>query len=146
MVDGAGTFVYRVTQKRVVLGGQHDVIVPTSDNRLTLITSNSTTVASGRYVVVAKLMGRAVAVPTQVVAVPSFELGLSGDPAAGGLTVMWSLLTVLVLVGAGIVAWRWRRPSLVYLFCAPVVLACGLFTCQSLTCPLPRHLLTVERV
>jgi len=71
------------------------------------------------------------------VSVPSYDLGLSGDPAAGGLAMMWSLLTVVVLVGAGLAAWRLRRPWLVYLFAAPVVVMCGLFACQSVARALP---------
>ncbi|MGO8872208.1 MAG: class D sortase [Acidimicrobiales bacterium] len=137
VVDGAGSFSYRVTRTRVVTGGERDVIAPTLDNRLTLVTSNSTVAPNGRLVVVARLTGRPVAVTSSAVAVPSYELGLSGDPAAGGLTVMWALLTVIVVVVAGVAAWRWRRPVVVYLFAAPLVMACGLFACESLARALP---------
>ena len=75
--------------------------------------------------------------PDSTQAVPSYDLGLSGDPAAGGLTVMWSLLTILVLVAAAFAVWRLRRPWLVYLFAAPVVVMCGLFACESLARALP---------
>jgi hypothetical protein len=113
------------------------VVTPTSTNRLTLITSNSSTLPNGRQVVMATLVGRPVAVPTSAVAVPSYELGLSGDPVAGGLAVMWSLLTIIVLVGTAFAVWRWRRPWLIYLFAAPVVVACGLFACESVARALP---------
>ncbi|MGO8871388.1 MAG: sortase [Acidimicrobiales bacterium] len=136
-VDGAGTFTYRVVRTEVVGAGQRDVITPTTDSRLTLITSNSSAVPSGRLAVVARLVGRPVAVPANVVAVPTYELGLAGDPVAGGLLVMWSLITIVVLVGAALVAWRSRRPWLVYLFAVPVLVACGLFACESLARALP---------
>jgi sortase A len=136
-VDGAGTFTYRVTKVEVVTAGERDVVTPTTNNRLTLITSNSTVLPSGRLVALAKLVGHPVAVPSSVVAVPSYELGLSGDPVAGGLAVMWSLLTIIALVGAALAVWRWRRPWLIYLFTAPIVVACGLFACESVARALP---------
>jgi sortase A len=136
-VDGAGTFTYRVTKLEVVTAGQRDVVTPTKANRLTLITSNSTVLASGRLVALATLVGHPVAVPSSVVAIPTYELGLSGDPVAGGLAVLWSLLTIIVLVGAALAVWRWRRPWLIYLFTAPIVVACGLFACESVARALP---------
>jgi hypothetical protein len=81
-----------------------------------------------------------VAVPTSVLAVPGYELGLSGDPVAGGLAIMWSILTILVLIGAGLAVWRWRRPWLIYLFTAPIIVACGLFACESVARALPATL------
>jgi sortase A len=137
VVDGAGAFVYRVVHSGVVSSGQRDVVTPTADNRLTLVTSNSTVISSGRLVVVAKLVGKAVDVPGAAVALPTYDLGLSGDPVAGGLTVLWSLLTLALLAGAALIAWRSRRVWLVYLFAAPLVVACGLFACQSLARALP---------
>jgi sortase A len=139
-VDGAGTFTYRVTRTRVVTAGQRDVVTPTTDDRITLVTSDSTLVPNGRLAVVGKLVGHPVAVPGGVVALPGYELGLSGDPVAGGLAVMWALLTILVLIGAGLAVWRWRRPWLIYLFAAPVVVACGLFACESVARALPATL------
>ncbi|MEI7858953.1 MAG: sortase [Acidimicrobiales bacterium] len=137
VVDGAGAFTYKVTSINHVAIGQKDVVLPTRDNRLTLVTSDSSVVTGGREVVRAKLVGRAVAVPDSTVSVPSYDLGLSGDPAAGGLAAMWSFLTLAVLVGAAYAAWRLRRPWLVYLFSVPVVLMCGLFACQSVARALP---------
>ena len=137
VVDGAGTFRYKVTRVHTVLAGERDVVLPTADNRITLVTSNSTTVASGRLVVQGKLVGPAVAVPNHTVAVPSYELGLNGDQAAGGLAVFWSIITLLVLLGAGLAAWRWRRPWLIYIFAAPVLVMCGLFACESVARALP---------
>jgi len=140
IVDGAGTFNYRVTRSLRVTAGQHDVVAPTADNRLTLVTSSGGIAPDGRLVVVAKLLGTPVAVNGTQASLPSSELGLSGDPAAGGLAVLWSLATLLVLIGAGWAAWRWRRPGLVYVFAAPIVVACGLLACESLARALPATL------
>ena len=117
--------------------GQKDVVLPTTDNRITLVTSNSSLVTSGRLVVQGELVGHAVAVPDNTVAVPSYDLGLSGDPAAGGLAAHVVVLTIAVLVGAAFAVWRLRRPWLIYLFAAPVVMMCGLFACESVARALP---------
>jgi len=141
VVDGAGTFIYRMSKVETVTAGQRDVITPTTTNRLTLVTSDSTFLPNGRLVAMAKLEGHPVAAgPSSNIAVPSYELGLSGDPVAGGLAVMWSLLTIALLIGAGIAVWRWRRPWLIYLFTAPLVVACGLFACESVARALPATL------
>ena len=137
VVDGVGSFSYKVTRVHAVAIGQRDVVLPTTDNRITLVTSDSSLVTGGRLVVQGKLVGRPTTVPSATVSVPSYDLGLSGDPAAGGLAVMWSLLTILVLVGAAFAVWRLRHPWLIYLFAAPVVLMCGLFACQSVARALP---------
>jgi sortase A len=137
MVDGLGTFNYRVVRTLQVAAGQHDVVVPTQQNRLTLVTSNGGFAPNGRLVVEAKLVGPPWAGPSPRVAIPHDELGLSGDSAAGGLAVVWSLLTLIVLVGAVVAVWRWRRPALIYVFAAPVVVACGLLACESVARALP---------
>ena len=137
VVDGAGTFTYKVTRVHVVAIGQKDVVGPTEDNRITLVTSNSSLITSGRLVVQGKLEGYPYSIPDSTVSVPSYDLGLSGDPAAGGLALLWSILTVIVLVAAAFAAWRWKRPWLIYLFAAPVVMMCGLFACESVARALP---------
>ncbi len=120
----------------MVTAGQHDVVEATADNRLTLVTSNGGLAPNGRLVVQAKLVGKPVDIPGRV-AVPRGELGLGGDGAAGGLAGLWSLATIVLLVGAAFAVWRWRRPVLVYVFAAPVVVACGLLACESLARALP---------
>jgi hypothetical protein len=121
----------------VVTEGQRDVVAPTADNQLTLITSNSSVAPDGRLAVVAKLTTAPYAVPSDAVAVPTYELGLSGDPSAGGLALLWALLSLVVLIGAGLVVWRWKHPWLVYLLAAPIFIACGLFACESVARALP---------
>jgi sortase A len=137
VVDGAGTFTYKVRRTFTISSGQHDVVTPTLKNNLTLVTSDSTLVTSGRFVVQGTLVGRAVAVPSNITAVPTYDLGLSGDPVAGGLAVLWCLLSLLVIVAAVVLTWRSKKPWIVYLFAAPVFLACGLFACESLARAMP---------
>jgi sortase A len=137
VVDGAGTFNYLVTGTRVVTAGQHDVVAPTADNRITLVTSNGGLAPNGRLVVQAKLVGKPVDIPGAVVTIPRGELGLGGDGAAGVLAALWSLATIVLLIGAAFAVWRWRRPVLIYVFAAPVVVAFGLLACESLARALP---------
>ncbi len=137
IVDGAGTSLYRVTRSLVVTAGQQDVVAPTTDNRLTMITSDSSLFTNGRLVVQAKLTTVPYAVPSESIAVPTYELGLSGDPSAGGLALFWALLSLLLLIGAALAIWRWRHPWLVYLLVTPVFIVCGLFACESIARALP---------
>jgi sortase A len=140
VVDGAGTFTYKVTRVFTVAEGQQDVVLPSTHNRITLVTANSSFFPTGRLVVQGSLVGTPYAETGAVVTVPSYELGLSGDAAAGGLAVLWSLVTVLVLVAAAFAVWRWRRPWIVYLFTVPVLLMCGLFACEAVARALPATL------
>ncbi len=137
VVDGAGTFTYKVRRTFVVTAGQRDVITPTLDNRLTLVTANGGIAPNGRLVVTAGLKGLAYSIPGIQPSVPNYGSGLSGDPVAGGMAALWSILMILALMAAALAAWRWRRPLLVYLFVTPVVVACGLLACESVARALP---------
>jgi sortase A len=137
IVDGVGTFTYRVKRVFTVVSGQHDVVVPTQDNRLTMVTSDGGVAPSGRLVVQASLVGTPVGLTSASVAVPTYELGLSGDPVAGGMAVLWSLVVILLIVGATFAAWRWKHALIIYLLTAPVVLACGLLACEGVARALP---------
>ena len=111
VVDGAGTFTYLVTATRVVTAGEHDVVVQTPKNLLTLITSSGGVAPNGRLAVQAQLKGQPVAVQAGVVAIPHGELGLGGDGSAIVPAVLWSLATILVLMGAALAVWLWRRAA-----------------------------------
>jgi sortase A len=141
VTDGLGSFLYRVRSVRSVSSGQPDVIGEAPDNRLTLITSNSSLVTTGRQVVVATLAGLPVAPPARTSPViPSGELGLSGDPGAGGDILLWVDLLLLVAAATGLALWRWRRPLPTYLLALPVLLACGLFAAEAVARALPATL------
>jgi sortase A len=53
--DSAGTYIYRVTEKKVVLPTEMGVVAPTSDSRLTLTTCNPKYSARERLIIVAAL-------------------------------------------------------------------------------------------
>jgi sortase A len=140
--DGLGTFLYTVRSVRTVLSGQPDVIGPnTPDNRLTLVTSDSSFVPNGRLVVVAILHGLPVKSPARLSnVVPAGELGLTGDPGAGGDILLWLDLLLVAGVATGFALWRWRRPLPTYLLALPVLVACSLFAAQAIALALPATL------
>ncbi|MDX6523665.1 MAG: sortase [Gaiellales bacterium] len=99
VLTGQGRFVYRVTSVSVVRPGQGDVVGPSLDSRLTLVTSAA--LASGdRQAVVAKLVGNPVAVPTRPqTPVAAGELGTQGDTAGLYLAIILGFgLTALALL------------------------------------------------
>lgn len=139
VTDGLGSFAYRVMASRTVASGEPDVIGGATDSRLTLVTSNSSLVTSGRQVVVAELVGAPVPAPTRVPTgrVPSDQRGLSGDPGAGWSIVAWVVLFLLATAGTSAALWRWRRPLPTYLLAAPVLIACGLSVVEAVARALP---------
>ncbi len=141
VTDGLGSFLYRVTSVRTVSSGHADVIGSVGGNRLTLITSNSSFVPTGRLVVVGKLVGLPVRPPVGLPSVvPAGELGLSGDPGAGGNIFLWVDALLVVAAVTGLALWRWRRPRPTYLLALPVLLACGLFAAEAVARAVPATL------
>ncbi len=141
IVDGAGNFTFRVTSVRQLAGGQADAAPVRGQAWLTLVTSNSGLDASGHLIVVAKSTGSA----TQTGSAPSARYdttlaGLGGDPAAGILALLWGLAFVVGLGAALYAIRRSRHIWLPYMFATPVLLACGLFACESLARCLPATL------
>jgi sortase A len=138
VVDGYGVFRYRVQRIVTVAAGARDVVTPTSSNRLTLVTAGPGLVPSGRLAVIADLVGSAV----KGSAVPRFgpapsQLGFAGDLASGLLALAWLALFVLLLIVAGWFLRRMSQPVVVYLLAVPVLVAVGLFACESLAGFLP---------
>ena len=121
--------------------GHRDVVTPGIANTLTLVTSSSSITANGRLAVVAKLRGLPVASPVASPAViPATELGLSGDPSAGGAILFWVEMLLLAAGFTAFALWRWRRPWPTYVLAAPVLFACGLFAAESVARWLPATL------
>jgi LPXTG-site transpeptidase (sortase) family protein len=122
VLTGQGLFQYRVVGVHAVGAGDPDLLGPSTDSRLTLVTSDPVLLATGRLVATAELVGYPAAVPQRPpVTVAQDELGLSGDTT--GLLLF--LLCVQLLVVAAFVAVRAARRypwRVVYLVAAPVVL------------------------
>ena len=118
-----GRFTYKVVRTVRVAPGRADVLDPTDDSRLTLITSDPAYTASGRRAVVAQLQGRPAArLQRTPAAVADDELGLSGDRGALALVIVSSELLILTLIAAAFLYRRWARGP-TYLLTTPVIVA-----------------------
>ncbi len=138
VIDGYGTFRYRVAGVVYATGGRHDVVTPTDSNRLTLATASSGFFPRGRLAVIARLEGKPFPGTVEPrLRVASSELGLSGDPASGLLFVLWTLLFFALLSGAAWLLRHWDQPIVVYLLAVPVLLVVALFACESFIGYLP---------
>jgi sortase A len=123
MATGVGVFTYRIRELREVRPGETDVLDPTGENLLTLITSAPEYRASGRLAVIAELDGDPAAQELGPIAViPADETGLTGQP--------WALAPLLLLVQALIgtllaAVWFARQMSqrVAWLLAAPVTAA-----------------------
>ena len=138
VVDGAGSFDFVVTSVETISLGS--ISVPSyGQSWLTLVTSNSSWLPTGRLVVVARIAGQpatASGVSDNRYPLPSF----SGDPAAGIPAALWALAFIAVLGLMVFAIRRWRQTWVSWLLAAPVLLACGLFACESLARCLPSTL------
>ncbi|MGQ0679650.1 MAG: sortase [Actinomycetota bacterium] len=118
-----GIFEYSVTDNRVVKAGDDDVLGTTADDRLTLVTSHPAYLAQHRRAVIARLEGAAIPAPALAgpIVVERNEQGLSGDSSAVGELIVF-LEVLALLVAAGIVAYRRRSSTVVYLLGGPLVI------------------------
>lgn len=139
IVDGLGTFDYTVTKASLLNEGS--VSIPAeSRNWLTLVSSDSSWIPTSHEIIFARLDGSAAANSSPVTkttySLPSF----GGDAASGILALAWAL-AFLVLLGFSVFSVkRWRQPWVSWLLAAPVLLACGLFACESMARVLPSTL------
>ncbi len=123
VATGVGMFTYVVTGTTTIRPNDLDALNPTTDNRLTLMTSDPKYRASGRLVVTARRLGLPAAQAQRPVAVlPQDQVGLTGEPWALAPLLLWIELLVVTLIGAG---WLRRRslPRVAWLYATPLVLA-----------------------
>jgi sortase A len=123
VATGAGEFTYLVASIAVVRPGEADVVGPSDDSRLTLITSSPRYLATARLVVTAVLKGKPAAQPaTGTVTITPTELGLQGDTGGVGGVLLWGELAAVALLGT---LWLKRRVSwrVAWLLGTPLVIA-----------------------
>jgi hypothetical protein len=106
--------------------GAVEVLDPTPDNRLTLTTCEPRFSNAKRLIIVAQLIGNAVAAPPSAPK-PSGPRGLAGEAGLSGErstitpAVAWGLLAAAVAVAGWLLGRLWRKwPA--YLAAAPVFL------------------------
>jgi sortase A len=99
VVTPQGAFAYSVSQVTRVLPGQPDVLAPTSDARLTLITSGSWFFSRDRLAVIASLQGTPITPgPIPQIQLRSAQLGGTGDTNAVVPLLPWAVALVLAFV------------------------------------------------
>jgi sortase A len=131
---------YRVTGVAEVAADQHDVLGPTADNRLTLITSAPMLRASRRLVVTAEL--RRAPLPTQAarpIDLRTDELGLHGDRSGGFGLLLWLEALAVATLAAVWLRRRWARWTS-WLVVAPVLALLLLLVFDSFVPVLPSTL------
>ncbi len=143
VLDGLGSYRFRVVSVTTVGSGASEPPPVPGHSWLTLVTSEAGMASGGHVVVLSRIIG----LPAQTPRVgstppgdPSVPLGFPGEPAALGLAFVWFLV---FLAGLGLTVGllrRWRQPVVIYMFSAPVLLACGLFACENLARCLPATL------
>jgi LPXTG-site transpeptidase (sortase) family protein len=141
VIDAAGNFTYSVTSVETVSDSQ--ISAPQYGRSwLTLVTSNSSWLPSGKLIVIARVTKGTVASgsksssPRTLYTIPSF----AGDPSAGFLAAIWAFAVIGVLGLMIFTIRRWRQTWVSWLLAAPLILACGLFACESLARCLPSTL------
>jgi sortase A len=138
VVGGLGRFDYRVSRVVAVVAGRPDPITPSTTARLTLVTANGSSPGSGRFAVLAQLMGKpAGATAPARTEPPASELGLAGEPAAALPSVLWGELLVLAVVATALAYRRSRQPLATYLLSTPVMVALMVAFFQNLVRLLP---------
>jgi hypothetical protein len=121
-----GRFRYEVSEKTVVTPNRVEVLDPTPDNRLTLTTCEPRFSNAKRLILVANLVGDAVAPPpTQPKPAARRSLagdaGLSGERRSIAPAVQWGLIAAAIALAGYLAGRAWRKwPS--YALATPVFL------------------------
>ena len=120
---GLGAFTYIVRSVQPVPSGALDVIGPTQDNQLTLVTAAAGLAPDGRTAVIARLDGDPVDLPPGPTSVTTAaETGIAGDPRGVGGLLLWGELLIAAVVVAMLL--RRRVPGrVVWLLGLPIILA-----------------------
>ncbi|HLG91463.1 MAG TPA: class E sortase [Acidimicrobiales bacterium] len=139
--DGSGRHRYRVKRTWRVRPGQPDPTGPSSDARLTLVTSDPPLAATGHLVAVALLQGHPLSArPGPVAAGQRSQLGLTGDSSAAVGALLWAQ-AFLAALGLTVAAYRrWGQVWPTYLISTPVLVALALLAFGSVARLLPATL------
>jgi sortase A len=151
-----GAFEYEVSEQQIVTPSQVEVLDDFGDDRLTLTACHPKYSARQRIVVVAKLVGPAVAAPPPTAPAPSepdptipgdedeaaasdsIDAGLSGEGASAWPAIMLGLCCALIWLVAWLVGKVWKKwPP--YLVGVPVFLVVLFFFFESFSRLLPAN-------
>jgi len=141
VVTALGSFTYKVVSVGTAVAGSTDPISPSTQAKLTLVTSNPPILATGRAYVVSRLVSPAARAPVPRAFPSEAERGLSGDPSALLPAALWGVVFVGALfltVGA---YRRWNdKIWAIYLLSTPIVIAVALVCFENLLRLLPATL------
>jgi len=136
-----GQFVYSVVGAAVVPLGSTVPLVPTAEDRLTLVTSNPPYLARNELIVAAKLTTPGLQDSWPLPTWPAgTKLGLTADTVAWGPVLLWGELLVLAIAITWILYRRRWSPASTYLLTTPVLIALTFLLCGSIDRMLPPSL------
>ncbi|HEX2701345.1 MAG TPA: sortase [Acidimicrobiales bacterium] len=140
VTTGQGTSLYTVTATTRPAAGQPDVIGPTDDNRLTLVTSDPPLRPSRRLVVTASLQGTPNPAPAgRPKDLLEVEDGVHGDGRIATPLLLASEALLAAAVGAALLYRRWRLwPS--WIITTPILVAAVYVVFDSFSGALPATL------
>lgn len=141
IISGYGTFVYKVTRSYTVSPGQPDPVTPTADNRVTLVTSNSSLTPTERVVVVAKMTTPAAGARVSRLGLPPLsERALSGDAGSLLPAILWGIALIALLLLTVRLYVRWHKPWPTYIMTTPVLIVLAILFFQDVARLLPATL------
>jgi sortase A len=139
VTTGQGTARYTVVGSGTSPSDRVRMLMPTSRNRLTLVTSDPALLASRYRYVVARLDSKPFAATGHASRVERIDLGLTGDPTVLATLFVWLLFAALVGFGA-VEAFRRLPAACAWLVTAPLVLAAAWLVFESFVVLLPATL------
>jgi LPXTG-site transpeptidase (sortase) family protein len=137
LTTGQGIFTYKVSSTGVARAGDAEPLTGTLDSRLTLVTSDPVFGATRRLVVVAKLQGAPLAVPTRPASsATAADLGLALNAVWLAVAAAWALTLAAAIVLATRLRRLWPR-SVVLMFAVPVTIGLSVLLFSSFDLVLP---------
>jgi len=139
VTTGQGRARYTVVASGTSPSDRVRMMMPSSRNRLTLVTSDPPLLANRYRFVVARLDSKPFAPTGHASRVERIDLGLTGDPSVLATLFVWLLFAALVGVGA-VEAFRRLPAACAWLVAAPLVLAAAWLVFENFAVLLPATL------
>lgn len=136
VTSGQGVARYTVVSQRTRSAGDATAMVPTKQNRMTLVTSDPALLARRYRVVVARLETKPFASTGHESRIAREELGLTGDTSVMSVLFVWLLFAALVGCSA-VYAFRRLPRACAWLVVAPLVLVAAWLVFENLVVVLP---------
>jgi sortase A len=139
VTTGQGTARYTVIGSGTSPSDRVRMMMPTTRNRLTLVTSDPPLLANRYRYVVARLDSKPFPATGHASRVERVDLGLTGDPSITATLFVWLLFAALVGIGA-VEAFRRLPAACAWLVAAPLVLVAAWLVYENFVVLLPATL------